>query len=218
MTKHAELTVLQWTYWVPNAIQKAGFDPKDRLHYTGHTHHLLTRYVDSIGLWGGRNTKDLINTHQPRLGILRLRPGTYRQFRNRHGLYTLTEFMRIHGDEPWMRAEASYLVHKQKQRELRQESKDVQISIGATIAAHCEEMRGEPNRLGLLPVETVVWCRVFHDFLGAHYLTYHEWARFTDAEKSHFWTEDWDEPYFHGLCAGPAFRHLPATERELATG
>jgi hypothetical protein len=188
------LTTLEWVSLTSSAIRAAGHDPADRIHYTGHRANIRRAYLPTIGSWGLLNTEDFINPAHPHLGqVLRVRYGAFRQFRYSRALMTRDEFELYHGDieeKPWLHAELCWAAHDRVQAAFI-EVNGTPCSLG--LAAHHAAAEGarlgaKPEcRLGLLPVEIVLWARLFEMLRMQNGLTYHDWEAFDDETKASFW-------------------------------
>lgn len=224
-----ELSVKEWISLPSSAIRAAGHDAADRIHYTGHKTNIRRAYLPTIGNWGILDTEEFINSGQTHLGeVLRVRYGAFRQFRHSRCLMTRSEFERHHGSiehKPWLHAELCWVAHDRVQAAFI-EVNGTPCSLG--LAAHHVALEGArlgakpQHRLGLLPVEIVLWARLFEMLRMQSGLTYHEWEAFDDETKARFWkygiatrSRAAVQMGLGDIASTPAWRDLP-TFRPLA--
>lgn len=190
---NAELTTWDWVSLGDAELRRFGADPKDRIHYTGHRTHLLRPYLPTIGNWGLGRTKDFINTKEPHLGLVRVKPGAFRQFRHSRGLMTRSEFELHHGsldDRPWLQAELAWRAHDRVQG-LTYAANNAYCSVGvaadAIVKQGLDRIAEPRDRLGMLPVEIVLWARLFEVLRLAYGFAYDEWEALNDTAKAKYW-------------------------------
>lgn len=209
----ADLTAYDWlTLSVPE-LARHGVNPLDRVHYIGHKRAFDPTWLPSFGNWGVLDTKEMINTKEPHRGRIKVRASAYRQFRARQGLLTGSEFTLLHGPEPWLHAELSYVAYQRRQALLVQRN-GVEGSLGQVcrLVALAGRALDSPlcYRLGLLPGELVLYVRLFHAFLrGA---AYSDWHALEPDDKAATWAlgppdhPRWDIDF---IARAPGVRHLP---------
>jgi hypothetical protein len=208
----ADLSTFDWLRLVPTELDVRGLKPEDRVHYTGHLQKLDDTWLPSVGNWGWLETREMIDSAEPHKGRIRVLPSAYKQYRWRHGLLTRSEFVLRHGPEPWLHAELSWLAHRAAQERLRQKNgTGASIGMACRLAVQEGRKRGAPTRqqVGLLPIELVLYTRVFGAFLATG-VSYADWGELDGADKHEVWTEgwqgkEWDIDLFFD---SPAVRHL----------
>ncbi len=215
MTPHARLTVFHWMACKQAEISRAGLDPEDRVHYTGHRRHLLPRWLESLGLWCVLGGDELMNHREPHRGRLRCSSTAYWSFKSRNGLWTREEFEVVHGPEPWRLAEVCWEAHRRAQQafEARNEARS---TLGMACRAHVgsgQKPGASPLlQIGVLPVECAVWTIIFDDFLR-RMPDVELWEILDGNEKLKLWTHCFPHDP-RGTAAFARVLHSPA-QREL---
>lgn len=231
MTKlSANLTTLQWSFSKDRLIKGHGLDPADRIHYTGHVRPISSSYIRTVGHWGLLSVREMCNPDNPVTALAHVTIGAFRQFRWHHGLMTRSEFEAHYGthrNRPWLIGYVCWEAHDRAQRKLVA-ANGVPASIGEAAALAVRDSEtGASLRLGLLPVEVVLYARHFDRFvrhlpvLGL--ITYDEWCGVSDDDKSAYWNlgeGDASTPWGDISSPGP---HLiasrePASFRSIETG
>lgn len=193
------LSVMDWISCTPLELKARGVDPLHRVHYTGHTHHVLEAWVPAIGNWAICTTHEFINTKAPHKGRVRVTSNAYHQYRYRLGLMTGPQFELIHGEcrktRKWFWAERCWKTYRDYQLASHRIN-GTTLSIGKAWLDIYTRSRAslEPtDRLGMLPVEMVLWTRLFDTFLST-IASWEDWEALEDGEKSEIWSSDqpWD--------------------------
>jgi len=194
MTTPSKLTTLQWVLSKDRLIKSQGADPRERIHYTGHARPMAGSYARTIGNWCRLSTNEICNQKDPTASLATVRIGAFRQFRWHHNLMTRTEFEAhygAHAGRPWLLGYVCWQAHRQAQLELIQ-ANGAPASIGVACAKAVRDSElGMHRRLGLLPVEVVLYTRHFDRFVQhlpiQGLLTYDEWCDASDQTKTSYW-------------------------------
>lgn len=187
-----ELSTYSWIRLRDHELVAAGVDPSDRVRLTGHRHPLPEQWIDSIGLWGAHESKDLISATAPHQAILHVTPAAYRKFKSRHRLDSGRQFQLRHGYHPWRRAELCYIEHADAQRAFSVGGALAPLGVACEYALAISSRRPRRARIGLLPVEVVLWTRVLDALLSCHGLTFEDWGHFDAEEKTIVWDSGHD--------------------------
>jgi hypothetical protein len=195
----ANLTVHDWIRLSPSHLRARGVDPDMRETFTGHRANLTDAWLLSIGNWGyftlraevAEGEQPIFDFKEPHKALVRVYENPYRQFKYSYQLCTGPEFIARHGRNPWMHAELSWGAHRRMQ-ELVIARNGTSYSIGKACRDACEVQRKNPDlelryRTGLLPVEMVLYTRIFDQFLHQHGLSYDEWHEWKDEWKEELW-------------------------------
>lgn len=219
------LSVMEWISLTPTELMRRGVEPKHRAHYTGHNSNLIEAWLPSIGNWAVINTNQFVNNREPEKGLVRVRYNAYRQYRHRHGLLTASEFELIHGEcrvrRPWFWAELCWTTYRVWEEEM------FAINGGThSLGRICQDIylasrfAADPvKRIGMLPVEIVLWTRLFRAFVGT-LASYEDWEVLEDDDKTRVWEEGYrGKPWCIGLVAHvPAIAQLRPLRRLAQTG
>jgi hypothetical protein len=201
-------TLYDWLR-LPNShlFRAYGVDPKRRVDFTGHRTTMRHTWVRSIGLWGGgdwNSNPKVFNAADPSKGVIKVPPPTFYGYKCRHRLYDPVEFCAHYGNAPWMRAEASYAAIK---RQYRRAGAPYAIGRAAFDFVQSTHRAYESERLGLLPVEVVLYARIFHVLLDTYALSLKSWRAMSEHDKKAFWKH---EPE---LRVPGHYVHLPGIDR-----
>jgi hypothetical protein len=218
----SRLSVLDWIRLTAKELRALGVDPDDRIHFTGHASPLPEVYVPSVGNWALYDTDDLIDREAPHLGLVRVKYAAFRQFRCARGLMTRSAFESHHGpihDRPWLLAELSWSAHSRAQEVLRR-TNGTPGSFGQACARAVQDAssRDTPSklRLGIMPVEVVLWARIFDGVLRSGYVSYDEWTGFGHGTKHAYW--ELGHTTIVDIANEPAIRHLSFYTELAAAG
>lgn len=222
INKPSELSALDWIRYASPSLRVKSMCPEDRIHYTGHVVHLPRAYIPSIGNWCRADTRQLINIDCPNEGLVKVRHGAFRQFRHKNGLFTRREYELLYGrlaDQPWHLAEHCWMAVAHAQGALLRVN-GTTGSLGEAARKAVQDALARSRPLGVLPIEVVLWTRVFDTFLSTHLLSYDEWAGFSHEERVTFWApgiagKRWDIGL---VVANPARGSLPFSEGLIANG
>jgi hypothetical protein len=201
---------------MPNGhLVKHGCDPEHRIHYTGHKTHVHAPWVPSIGSWAMLTSAEFTDPSYPKRLLPNTNNNSFRQYRYRYGLMTGPEFRALHGENPWEHAEQSWLAHRAAKRAVVKANGDIQYSIGMACFDAYQVTRYGPytKALGMMPVELVLWTRLFDLFLGT-ITSYAEWRVIDDADKLEIWKAGYQgQPWSIELVTYlPAIFTLPARQ------
>ena len=219
----ARLSTRDWISASAAMLRKQGVDPRDRLHYTGHTTALARAYLPTIGNWARLEGDDFIDVERPHHGMIKVRYGAFREFKSARRLLFGREFELLHGrivEGPWMHAELSWrVVEEQQQAFLAASGTEASLGLCARRAAE-RALHGDVAPIGLLPVEIALYARMYDVFLATHLLQYDEWRAFPTAKKLAYWSAGmaprchWSLEYFAGV---EARRTLPFSSQYRGT-
>jgi hypothetical protein len=185
-----------------------------RMRYTGHARAMSRLWVQSVGFWGGgtswQTPRPLFDFDHPGKGRIRAKQQTYYNFKSKNKLYNPKEFSVHVGARPWTMAERSYTAIT-NELELKRGA----LSLGsAAYLAHyrsCELRCPLSMHLGLLPVEMVLWARIFHVFLTSYALDLTLWQDMSLGEQRSFWKHEVNASFDSELFYSPhAFLKRPA--------
>lgn len=217
MARRPELAIYDWVRPRDFELVALGEDPSDRIRFTGHTRCLSEPYLSTIGTWGAYEVHEMVNNAEPHRAAVQVSEAAYRRFKARHRLLCRKQFARVHGPQPWRRAELCHAAHAAAQNT---------FGTLAPIGVACDYARatltriGRSRNLGILNVEIVLWTLVFDALLTQHGLTTGDWVTLGDEEKAIVWhlgcchQTPWSvDAFLHG----PAVRGLPSLELPLAS-
>jgi hypothetical protein len=188
MARDSGLSTFDWVRLRDSELVARGADPRDRVRFTGHTRCLPEPYLATIGTWGAYEVQELVNDAEPHKAVVPVSEAAYRRFKGRHRLLGRSQFARRHGPQPWARAEACFSAHERAQQRF-----DDYGGARGPIGVACDYARMERlcsprgRSLGLLPVEIVLWTRVFDAMLAHHCFTTAEWLELADDDKLIVW-------------------------------
>ena len=197
MTAISQLTVYDFLRANTAVFKRLGISakrmPEHRCRYTGHPKTLSKMWVQSVGYWGGgmswETPRPLFNAKHPEKATIKAKGSSFGNFKSMWHLYTPQEFQHNHGKAPWLLAELSYAAIEQEY-----ERADARIELG--IAALKAWKRSELNHcplathIGLLPVEILLWARVFHAFLTSYGLDLTLWRDMPLDDQRSFWKHE----------------------------
>lgn len=220
------LSTFDWIRQPDSHLKEKGADPAHRIHYTGHTYHVQSAWVPSIGCWGLLSARQFANDKDKRDVVLRrVKENAFRQFRYRYRLKTKDEFVAAWGNgreklPPWFMAQFSWLQHKRQQQLMRQVNGDIACSIGVACEAIYTKARDEFTPIGILPIELVIWTRIFDKFLGTIH-SFNEWRAIDAADRHEIWNagphgSPWDQTFNAELTAPAIFRIADRTPIDTA--
>ncbi len=208
MTKQSgDLSTFDWVSLPGARLVQLKLDPQDRILYTGHPVVLRSQYLESIGNWGGLDNKELLNSRDRSKAPCHVSLGNFHQFKHRRQLFDGKQFASIHGPQNWRRPELSYSCIRKAQKSFKASSGTL-APIGVA-AAHAVELGVGKQPIGLLPVEVVLWSRVFHGFLSHYSMAYREWEGLHEDKKAEYWHHHEDPPWaLEHIAHAPAVLHL----------
>lgn len=222
ITKPSELSALDWIRYRAPSLHVKGVCPEDRIHFTGHLVQLSRAYIPSIGNWCRLDTREMIDIEHPNRGLVTVKHGAFRQYRHKNGLYTRREYELLYGalyEQPWRLAEQCWVAVAHAQGALLRVNRTMG-SLGEAARKAVQDALARSKPLGVLPIEVVLWSRVFDTFLSTHLLSYDEWTEFSHAKRYAFWDDGiaghpWDVDL---VVAHPARGGLPFSESLIANG
>ncbi len=218
MGRGCDLSTLDWVRLRDFELVARRIDPADRVRFTGHTRCLAEPYLATIGTWGAYEVQELVNDAEPHKASVPVSEAAYRRFKGRHRLLGRSQFARLHGPQPWVRAELCFLAHERAQQRFDDRGARGPIGIACDYARMECLCSPRGRSLGLMPVEVVLWTRVFDAMLAHHSITPTEGLELGDAGKLLVWEMGsargpWGvDHYLHG----PAVRALPDRVLEAA--
>lgn len=209
----SELSTYEWVALTDAELGMRRRDPADRVLYTGHTTHVRRQWLDSIGRWGACETFDVISKTEPHKAVLHVTHDAFKKFKSRHALMTARQFARVHGPHAWTKAELCYDEHQRAQRALGMSA--YPAPIGSACAYAVATSRAG---IGLLPIEVVLWTRIFDDLLGHHGLELDDWHALEDSDKAAVWEKGRNGQAWSldGVAHAPAVLCLQAALLEAA--
>lgn len=186
---HRDLSTLGWIGLRDAELRQLGHDPRQRLAMTGHRRPLPEHWLDSIGCWGLLDSSQMVDGSAPHKALVHVTPEAYRKFKSRYRLKTRRQFVTAHGPHDWTLAELSFSEHNRAQQTFIDA-----CGCCAPIGVACEYAivtagpTWRPKALGLLPVELVLWTRVFQDLLDRHGLDEATWRELDIAARAQLWS------------------------------
>jgi hypothetical protein len=194
---HEKYSLLDWLLFTAYEMQKLKFDKDTRRNLTGHDTGLGNVWIRSVGMWGRFKGPEFYDPQNPLIDGMK--KSTFDQYKYRNRLKTIEQFCPKEAD--------------------RQLWYVPQVCCGAILKIQARHDDCCPDglaayyavndyKLGLLPVEVVLWNTVFLDMLCIHGLSYEEWLQKPNEEKTELWDagneqgEQWDaEPFRYALEA-----------------
>lgn len=202
----ARLNAYEWICLREPQLRARGHDPAARVCFTGHVTALRWQWLDSIGCWGSCETREMIDKASPHLARLHVSHAAFKKYKARHGLLTRAQFARIHGPAPWDKAQLCAREHARAESALGRGRYPVPIGSACAYAVATARVP-----VGLLPVEVVLWVRLFDELLMQHGVGLSDWLGLEEDEKAMLWKEGIrGEPMrLEDVARAPAVLHLP---------
>jgi hypothetical protein len=164
-----------------------------RVRHTGHCSSLSRLWAQSVGYWaGGRSwesPRPLFCFEDPSKAIVPAKEQTYANFKSYWKLYAPNQFQKYIGREPWLLAERSYAAIA---AEFKRAGASYSLGEAANAAwGHSvHEYIPTATHLGLLPVEILLWARIFHAFLTSYGLDLVLWQDMPLDDQRSFWKHE----------------------------
>lgn len=186
MPSRNEHSLYDWLYFTTYELQRLGLTALDRLRRTGHDRRLNHPWIDTVGMWGRSKGSDFYGDRGDN-GMHGIRKSNFDAFKYRHNLKTSRQFCGTKECAPWQVAQECFLTMNKVQRE---HDDVLPEGLAARTALHT-------YKLGLLPVEILLWHRLFQSFLDQEGLEWKEWLAFEVSLRTEIWERgkqgaEWD--------------------------
>lgn len=171
--KLAEISLEDWLLLKAPDLKAMGLDPGLRLNVTGHVTAFSPVWAQTVGLWCVAETNDIVGPEGALAGVERR---TFDTYKHRHGLRTRSQFKARYGTgKTWKVAEVvhdAYEAHQQRSGDL--------LGFGEPAA-------DVGKRVGVLPVEAVLYGTLFHEMLEFNKLKREDWEELNNEERTTLW-------------------------------
>ncbi len=177
------LSLHEWITLTASELREANADPAERLNRTGHATPLNETWARSVGLWCRAEARDLQGPGGP---LEHVNQRAFETYKFRHRLKTGSKFRSLEGKEDWRLPELIASLYAN----LHQRRAGL-ISLGEPAAAI-------GKKVGVLPIEAVIWASLFQDVLNHHKIDLKKWKELSDDQKTELWDqgdasgEPWD--------------------------
>jgi hypothetical protein len=195
---------MKWWDWLmcsSKDLKIRGLDPADRIHHTGHKRALSARWARSIGMWSRLEPADIMaKVFDPRSDDDKRKARMcFDLFLNRHNLMSrdtwMAKFLNGKDVKGFMRAGRVQIATYAHARIHLHRIKDPGLSVGAAAAIGVlrDYKSTEIDRLGILPVEAMLYYYAIEHILEQTGIGYDDWVSGHSGQswlaKASYWDE-----------------------------
>lgn len=162
-----------WVSLPAEALRERGLDHSERRNRTGHIYPLGDLWLCTVGCWCIGDTVS-IKEHVPYI-----EKRTFDTYKQRHKLRTFPQFRSRYGDKAWALPEVLFF-----------EFGKIQKRRG--FSSYGEPAKDLGAKIGVLPIEVVVYITMFQEFLDLLSIDKREWQEMDDDGKDQQWNRGRD--------------------------
>lgn len=161
-------SIKDWVSLSAEDLRLRGLDHRERLNRTGHIYPLNDLWLCTVGCWCIGDLAS-IKEHVPHVN-----KHTFDVYKQRHKLRTFPQFRSRYGEQLWALPEAIYYEFNS-------------VQARRVFSSYGEPAKKIGLKIGVLPVEVVVYITMFQEFLDLLSIEKREWQEMDNDEKDQQW-------------------------------
>lgn len=168
------LSLRKWVTYRADELRRCKVDPGTRLRITGHKQPIAEPWIRTVGYWCRADNFFATPTERGILG--EMEPATFAMYKRRWFLRTGKQFRAIEGYGDYRLAYACYTVYQSLGE------------LGRGTVPMGERCIHVGKKIGVFPVEAVLWTQLFTEMLACNNCSVEHWESLTPEDQYETWS------------------------------